>query len=224
MLKSIDKSNQLFRPKNVQNSSFSFINLDFSFYSIENKEKNVLTANELKNPYLKKDDIPELEFIDKNNIIICSKKEYEIKNYIEKINCAYNDFLEDEIYNYCGKCKNNLNKFFCFICQKNICEKCYEECKINKHIPQNLDDINDKNNLDKIKIFLNNLIIPIKEDEKIIKDIVQYIDKYIINNDIKNNNSKYFSSVNNNEKNEDILLIYQIVTKDYINYIHFLNI
>ena len=42
-------------------------NKDISLLSI--KEENEQPSNELKNPYLKKDDIPELEFIDKNNII-----------------------------------------------------------------------------------------------------------------------------------------------------------
>jgi len=91
---------------------------------MENKEKKENESNELKNPYLKKDDVPELEFINKNNIIICDNKEWEIKKYIESINSTTSDFLDDEMYNYCGKCKNNLNEFYCSICQKNICIKC----------------------------------------------------------------------------------------------------
>ena len=43
------------------------MNKDISLLSI--KEENEQSSNELKNPYLKKDDIPELEFIGKNNII-----------------------------------------------------------------------------------------------------------------------------------------------------------
>ena len=188
------------KPKNCPNSSFSFINKDISLYSIENKEKNENESTELKNPYLKKDDIPELEFINKNNIIICDKKEYEIKDYIERINSATSDFLDDEIYNYCGKCKNIFNKFFCFICQKNICENCYEKCELNKHSPINLEEFNFKNNINIIKTILNNLIIPVNDDEKIIKDIIGYIDEYIINNDIKNSINKDFSLVGVNEK------------------------
>ena len=42
---------------------------------MENKDKNEQATNDLKNPYLKNDDIQELEFIGKNDIIICDKKE-----------------------------------------------------------------------------------------------------------------------------------------------------
>ena len=52
------------------------MNNDISLLSI--KEENEQPSNELKNPYLKKDDVPELEIIGKNNIIICDKKEYKI--------------------------------------------------------------------------------------------------------------------------------------------------
>ena len=97
---------------------------------MENKEKNENASNELKNPYIKKDDVPEFEFINKNNMIICDKEEYKIKEYFENINNTTSDLLDDEIYNYCGICKNNLNIFFCFICQKNICDKCYDECEL----------------------------------------------------------------------------------------------
>ena len=97
------------------------MNKDISLLSI--KEENEQSSNELKNPYLKKDDIPELEFIGKNNIIICDKKKYEIKDYIEELNKDSNDILDDEIYNYCGNCKKKINKYFCFICNKNICDE-----------------------------------------------------------------------------------------------------
>ena len=157
---------------------------DISFqFSNENKDKKDQSWNELKNPYLKIDDIPEIERIDKNKIMFCDKKEYNIKEYIEKINDSFNDFLDDDMYNYCGKCNKYLNKFFCFICCNNICEECYKECNINNHSLKNLEEFNYKNNINKINSILNNLIIPIMEDEKIIKDIIEYIEKYIINND-----------------------------------------
>ena len=204
------------------NFDFSFMEKNLSLLSI--KEKNEQPSNELKNPYLKKDDIPELEFLGKNNIIICDKKKYEIKDYIEEINNDSNDILDDEIYNYCGNCKKKTNKFFCFICIKNICDECYKECNFNEHSTKNLDDIIDKNNINEIKKILNNLIIPIDKDEKIIKNIIEYIDKCIINNDINNPINKDFSITNFNEKSEDILLIYQIISKDYNNYFHYKNI
>ena len=89
--------------------------MDISLYSMENKEKNENASNELKNPYIKKDDVPEFEFINKNTMIICDKEEYKIKEYFENINNTTSDLLDDEKYNYCGIFKNNLNIFFCFI-------------------------------------------------------------------------------------------------------------
>ena len=118
---------------------------------MENKDKNEQATNDLKNPNLKNDDIPELEFIGKNDIIICDKKEYKINDYMEKINSISDDLLDDEKYNYCRKCENNLINFFCYICYQNICEKCYKECELNNHIPQKLDNTNNENNIDKIK-------------------------------------------------------------------------
>ena len=207
--------------KNFQDLSFPFKDKELSLFINENKEKEEQNWNPSKNPYLNKVDVPEIEIIDKNKIIFCNKKKYKIKEYVEKINNTINSFLDDNIYNYCGKCHKYLNKFFCLICHKNICEDCYKECNLNKHSTQNLDNDNYKNNICKIKLILNNLIIPINKDEKIIQNIIEYLDKYIINNDII---SKEFSLGDNNIKNEDILLIYQIISKDYINYFHYRNI
>ena len=119
-VKPLDKFNQLVIPQYLPNSSFSSNIKNISFVSTENEEKDEQASNESKNPYLKKDDVPLIEWIGKNNIIICDKEEYKIKDYIEKTNSIYNDLLDDEIYYYCGKCKNNFNKFFCNICNKNI--------------------------------------------------------------------------------------------------------
>ncbi len=85
---------------------------------MENREKDEQDSDEFNNPYLNKDNVPELEKIDKNKIIFCDKKEYDIKEYLEKINDFSNDFLGDDIYNYCGNCNNNKNKFFCIVCHK----------------------------------------------------------------------------------------------------------
>ena len=79
---------------------------------------------------------------------------------------------------------------------------------LNKHSQLNLDEFNSQDSINLIKKILNNLITPINEDEKIIKDINEYIDEYIINNDFKNFVDKDFSLVNTIDKNEDILLIY----------------
>ena len=216
-------------------------NLNFSLDFKNKKKNNVFLLNEFeeqknttknqteyvpKNPYLKKDNVPEIEIIDKN-IIYCDNKEYQINEYFEQIKNASNDFLDDVIYDYCGKCKNNRNKFFCRICYKNICDKCYEACKINKHIPQSLEEIKDENNIYEIKEILNNYIIPLKSEDKIIKGITEYIDKYIITDEYINNKNSIiedFSMKESEEKNNDIFLIYQIISKDYNNYFHIRNI
>ena len=103
------------------------------------------------------------------------------------------------IYNHCGKCKNDLNKYFCKNCNKNICAKCYEKCEIEKHVFINLDEFKEKSNfcLTIIKKFLDRYIIPMKE---------------INENSIKE------------ENNEDILLIIEIISQDYINFFHLENI
>ena len=221
-----DKSILQFMEKSIQNLGFSSLwKVDvYSNFVMKNKEEVSQAENELNNPYLKNEDVPELEMVKKNKILSCDKKEYEIEKYMEKIKINSEDFHDDYTYNRCLKCKNDINKYFCFICNKNICEKCGEECKNNKHLPKNLEEINVKDNINKIKAILKNLIIPIKKEEIIIKDIIEYIDKYTKNIDIKNSIIEDFSYKNKVEINEDILLIYQIISKDYINYFHYKNI
>ena len=63
----------------------------------------------------------------------CDKKKYNFKDYIKILNNNSNNpnkFLDDIIiYNNCGKCKYELNQYFCQNCYENICNKCYEKCK-----------------------------------------------------------------------------------------------
>ena len=200
------------------------------FFTHEFENKTNIKENQAayltKKPYFKKDNIPEIEIIDKNTMI-CDNKEYKISEYIKKINAIDNDFLDDVIYDYCGKCKNNRNKFFCRICNKNICDNCFIECNMNNHIPQNLEEINNESNINKIIEILNNIIIPLKQDDNIIKDITKYIDEYIIINDYNNVKSSIledFPLKETKEENGDIFLIYQIISKDYNNYFHIRNI
>ena len=82
----------------MQNINFSIVNNNISLNSMGNKEKNEQPSDELKNPYLKKNDVPELEFIGKNDIIICDKKEYKIK-----------DYFKTRLYIIMNKYKSNLN-------------------------------------------------------------------------------------------------------------------
>ena len=105
------------------------------------------------------------------------------------------------IYNYCENenCKKDYNKYFCKNCLKNICDNCYEKCKIEIHDIVNLEKMKEESisNIKIIKKFLNNNIIPIK--------------------DVNENLTK-------EENNEDIFLIIEIISQDYINYFHLENI
>ena len=101
--------------------SASFKSNDISLEnSTEKIGKDEKLSNESKNPYLNKDCIPEIIKIDKNKIIFANKEEFEIREYLEKINNISNDLLDDEEYNNCENCNNDNNKFFCFNCKKNI--------------------------------------------------------------------------------------------------------
>ena len=84
--------------------------------STEKIGKDEKLSNELKNPYLNYNNIPEIIKIDKNKIIFSNKEEFEIRKYLEKINNISNDLLDDDEYNNCENCNNDNNKFFCFNC------------------------------------------------------------------------------------------------------------
>ena len=64
--------------------------------STEKIGKDEKLSNESKNPYLNKDCIPEIIKIDKNKIIFANKEEFEIREYLEKINNISNDLLDDD--------------------------------------------------------------------------------------------------------------------------------
>ena len=201
---SIKQKDESIKDKPIKDKSF-FSLMNFSFQNENDESKYIpkesLVNPYLENPYLTKDHVPELEIVDKNKII-CDKKEYEIKEYMKQKNNE-NEFLDDiMIYNYCENCKKDYNKYFCKICLKNICDICYGKCKIEKHDIINLEEMKKESiiYLIIIKNFLNNNIIPIKEvNENLTKE-------------------------ENNEDNEDIFLIIEIISQDYINYFHLENI
>ena len=91
-----------------------------------NKENEINQENEFKNPYLKKDDVPKIEIINKNNMIY-DGIEYKINEYLNEINKVHIDIFDTSIYNYCKNCRTKINRHFCKKCNKNLCEKCYEE-------------------------------------------------------------------------------------------------
>ena len=79
--------------------------------SINNNENEIIPENEVKNIYLKKDDISEIKLISKNEMI-CDGKKYKINEYFEEINNNSGNYLDDSIYDYCKNCRKNKNKYF----------------------------------------------------------------------------------------------------------------
>ena len=67
--------------KQINKSFFKSLNLSFQSqnYNIEN-----ISKEPPKNPYITKDHVPELVFLDKKTIT-CDKKKYDIKDYLEMI-------------------------------------------------------------------------------------------------------------------------------------------
>ena len=179
-----------------------------------NKEEEDPT-NEIKIVYLKKDDIPVIEILDKNKMIY-DGKEYQISEYFNQIKEFINkikdvndnsiDLLDDNKYDKCGICKNNSNEYFCENCHKNICKNCYKNCTEEKHEILNLKEmeVEFKNIAIFIRINLPVYIIPIKEEN-------------IINENKPNIEEE-------NIENYDILLIYDIISLDYNNYFHYQNV
>ena len=141
------------------------------------------------------------------------EEKYQINKYLDEINNNSGKFLEDYIiYNNCGICKKNLNKYFCncyYSHYKNICQNCYGKFETEKYSKNfiNLSEMRESC-LDKIKEIrklFNNIIIPLKEP----KDILF---------------QKDFAFFKDEEKNEDIVLISAIISFDYNNYFHYKNI
>ena len=199
---------------------FSKFNIPEIRFDSKTDEINSIELN--KNPYLL-DDIYELKIIDENRMLY-GNKEYKIKDYLDKIKEDTN-FLDDYKYSKCNKCtyngNNNIDKsilseYYCEECHKNICAKCSEKCKLEKHSLINLDKI--KNSLDSIisssKLILRNYIISITQD---ITD-KKYNDKLDENSIIDISKEKSI------EKQKDILLIYEIISNKYNNYFHYKNI
>ena len=113
----------------IADNSFDFKTIEDE--DLDNGEDDISIA------YLKKDDIPVIQILNKN-IMLYDKQEMKINDYLKRINeyiCdSSNDLVDDYIYDRCGICKNNLNKYFCQTCNKNICDNCFRECKKEKHV------------------------------------------------------------------------------------------
>ena len=180
----------------------TFSSLGNLSFQTQNNDEVDPSEEPLKNPYITKNHVPEIEIIDKNTLT-CDKKKMAIKEYFEQmnINNSSNEFLDDVInYNHCGKCQKDFNNYFCEICKVNICDKCYENCKIKKHDYINLNGIKEQilYLIKIIKKFLSQNIIPLKiyNEHTIIEE----------------------------ENDKDILLIVEIISQDYTNFFHLENL
>ena len=185
-------------------SSF-YSNRMISLKKLRNEIKNI------RNPYPNEEEIKIVVIKDKNNYTSGKK----IKFY---------RYYEDNKFNKCKKCKNRENKFFCENCLFNICDMCQIRCGKNNHELINLEEkLNEAENikLEINKIISKSFIEPknekLKDNSGIEKKIIsnETMDKYEMNNDIDEAPMDYTN---------DLLLIENIIDKNYINYFHFINI
>ena len=140
--------------------------------------------------------------------MLYDKDETDIKDYLEELNFNQNNFLDDYIYSDCKICQKELNAYFCENCYKNLCNNCIQKCKAEKHDFINLVKYLKENsfNFEEIKNLLGTIVIPFKKN---INDL---------------NEEELFNNIKKEEKNDDFLLIIEIIWADYINYFHFKNI
>ena len=182
---------------------------------------NNSTINNLKNeirenifPYLNKDTIPEIKIKDENYFLSGDK----IESYI---NTPYNINFNDNKYNICDKCRKIDNYYFCKNCQKNFCINCSEDCFFCIHKLLKLQIIQDEIKYyrrDIMRIINEYFIEPEKKEKIYEKELKSYkvIDTDKIIDDKTIENIKLYTY--------DILLIENIIEKNYNNYFHYINI
>ena len=173
--------------------------------------------NEMKEnifPYLNKDKIPEIKIKDENYFESGDK----IENYLKT---PINKNFNDNIYNICERCNKNNNCFYCLSCNINFCDICSENCKNNWDeliVLQKLKDEIEYCKKEIKRIIKENFIEPEKKETNGEKEQKSYKvfdeDKIIV--DKSTEKIKAYSN--------DILLIRNILEKNYDNYFHFKNV
>ena len=90
------------KKRNIGREIFEIVNKSFSSQLDEDQTKFIYNGK----PYLKKEEIPEIEIIDEKTMKYDKDKLFfKIKDYIQKINNTSDDLLDNYfIYNYCGIC------------------------------------------------------------------------------------------------------------------------
>ena len=207
------------------NKEMSNLSLRFGkIGSIKKKESSLISnrnlislkklRNEIKNnrnPYPNEEEIKIVVIKDKNNYTSGQKIKF------------YRDY-DDNKFNKCKKCKNRENKFFCENCLFNICDMCQIRCGKNNHELINLEEkLNEAEDIkfEIYKIITKSFIEPknkkLKDNSGIEKKIIsnETMDKYEMNNDIDEAPMNYTN---------DLLLVENIIDKNYKNYFHFINI
>ena len=185
---------------------------------------------------------PELKFINKEKIIIICKKH----NYSKEIKIT--EAPQELVYEYSDNkrkfnllCKEHNQKFvyYCLICNKHICQKCYEECKKKEHKINKLIKQKESKIIKKIEEEIEQI-----EKNKYSIEMSNYKDNFIndnsfcdkINQNDNNINSSNFSSqllktevIDKSEESNDInfFRLFKIVFSNYKYYpnnIHEINI
>ena len=77
----------------------TFSSLGNLSFQTQNNDEVGFSEEPLKNPYITKNHVPEIEIIDKNTLT-CDKKKMAIKEYFEQmnINNSSNEFLDDQVH------------------------------------------------------------------------------------------------------------------------------
>jgi hypothetical protein len=191
---------------------------DYPYPNIENNEE--------------KRDIPFIEILDEKNFI--NNKEgpppesgrtnpRPIGDYLKKIK-----EVSESQFNVCRRCFKYQNKYFCKICNRNLCEDCSKECTKKNH--QLIDLIQAKQgDILTARIDVTRLID--KKFKEAINEAAKAEAKeksqkqYGLNTSTINENKEEIKeNIENYTRRNDFLLIARIVLKDYTNYYHFENI
>ena len=196
----------------------------FTIYTTETAYINrIIRENDFPYPNIEENkeirDIPEIDIMDESHF--ANKK--SIGDYLKNIK----DVKESQ-FNTCRKCFKYQNKYFCKICNRNLCEDCSKECTKKNH--QLIDLIQAKQgDILTARIDVTRLI------EKKFKEAINEAAKaeakeksqkqYGLNTSTINENKEEIKeNIENYTRRNDFLLIARIVLKDYTNYYHFENI
>ena len=191
-------------PKNQITSSSEVVSIK-KIEDILEKLKKIVYPNN--------DEIPLIKIRDENSF----ESGEEIAHYIDTLTN-----YDDDKFSKCKICQNSDNVYFCEVCNKNLCDDCYFECK-TRFIDHNLIDLSEE--INRISKFKNNI-------REILDKLFPLSEQKINNNNEIIKKTKNYNSLNEYEMNSeiekpienDLLLIKAIIDKDYKNYFHYKNI